>query len=46
MGASSSTFVCSKNGAKYMYFLLDKKNEVLTRFLNLVFDQVEVVKWI
>ena len=32
MGVSSCTFVLSKNGAKYMYFLLDKKNKVFTRF--------------
>ena len=40
----------SKNDAKHMYFLLDKKskakNKVLTKFLNLFFDQVKVVKWI
>ena len=31
MGATGCTFAFSKNGAKYMYFLLDKKNMAKTR---------------
>ena len=37
MGASGCPIVFSKNGAKCMYFLLDKKNKMLTRFFEIYF---------
>jgi len=46
---ANACFCVSETGVKYMYFVLDKIDKVKTRLwqsiLNMIFDQVEDMKW-